>query len=535
MGRIRVLDCTLRDGGYINDWDFGKEGIDIILDSLDKSRIDIVEIGFLSNRIQKNTNLSKFTSVQDISDLIGEKPRHNIKVCMINYGEYELDDIPNATDVNLDGIRIAFHKKDVNEAIPYCDSLIKKGYKVFIQPMVAANYTDEEYLDLINKSNQINPYAFYVVDSFGVMKQNDVIRYFYMADYNLKKNIYIGFHSHNNLQLSYSNSQALISTNSTRELIVDSSIHGMGRGAGNLNTELFLDYLNTLNLGDYKVEPLLEAIDYVIKPIHVKRPWGYSLPHYLSAINNCHPNYATYLDDLSTLTVKDISILLSRMDSNKKNNFDKSYIKELYVKYQEENKDLTDDVEKLKAIFEGKEILLIAPGKSINSESEKVVDFIKKTKPIVIGVNFQPEDIPVDFLFFSNKRRYDQAVINSEERVICTSNIINNSSDHFVVNYDKLLNNIGAVEDNAGLMLLSLLYKLNILKIHLAGFDGYSLDKSLEESFAKKEFSTAQTMDRLERINLGMNYMINEFSKKMKINFLTAPVNIKIFNDKYYD
>ncbi len=223
------------------------------------------------------------------------------------------------------------------------------------------------------------------------------------------------------------------------------------------------------------------------------------------------------------------------MDSNKKNNFDKSYIKELYVKYQEENKDLIDDVEKLQAFFEGKEILIIAPGKSINSESEKVLDFIRKTKPIVIGVNFQPEDIPVDFLFFSNKRRYDQAVINSEERVICTSNIIDNSSDHFVVNYDKLLNNIGAVEDNAGLMLLSLLQKLNIVKIHLAGFDGYSLDKSLEESFAKKEFSTAQTMDRLERINLGMNYMINEFSKKMKINFLTTPVNIKIFNDKYYD
>ena len=535
MGRIRVLDCTLRDGGYINDWGFGKDSIDIILDSLDKSRIDIVEVGFLSNRIKKDENLSKFTSVEDISKLIGAKPRQNIKVCMINFGEYELDDKPNASDVNLDGIRVAFHKKDMDEAIPYSDALIKKGYKVFMQPMVAANYSDEEYLDLIKKSNKINPYAFYVVDSFGVMKQNDVIRYFYMADYNLNKNIYVGFHSHNNLQLSYSNSQALISTNSTRELIIDSSIHGMGRGAGNLNTELFIDYLNSLNMGDYEVEPLLEAIDYVIKPVYSKRPWGYSLPHYLSAVNNCHPNYATYLDDLSTLTVKDISNLLSRMDSSKKNNFDKSYIKELYVKYQEENKELKDDVENLREFFEGKEILLIAPGKSISSESDKVLEFIKKNKPVVIGVNFQPNDIPVDFLFFSNKRRYDQYVINSKERIVCTSNIIDESINHFVVNYDKLLNKIGAVEDNAGLMLLALLQKLNISSIHLAGFDGYSLDKSLEESFAKKEFSTAQTLDRLERINLGMNYMINDFSKKMEINFLTTPVNIKIFNDKYYD
>lgn len=532
MGRIRVLDCTLRDGGYINNWEFGEESIKFVLDSLDKSGVEIIEVGFLSNRIDNDVNLSKFTTVGDISNLIEPTSSNNIKVCMINFGEYNLEDIPQSSETCLGGFRVAFHKKDMEEAIKFCGELVIKGYKVFVQPMVAANYTDVEYLDLIEKSNQVKPYAFYVVDSFGVMKHDDLIRYFYMADYNVDKGIYIGFHSHNNLQLSYSNAQSLIATSTTRELIIDSSIHGMGRGAGNLNTELFLDYLNSLDYGQYNIDPLLEAIDYVIKPIYKVKPWGYSLPHYLSAINNCHPNYATYLDDLSTLTVKDISVLLSRLDKDKKNNFDKSYMKSLYLEYQEENIELKDDIEKLKEIFEGKTALLIAPGKSIITEVEKIKNFTHLNDIISIAVNFVPENLEYEYVFFSNKRRYDIATTDDISKIIATSNIIDKNNQHFVVNYDTLLNNIGAVEDNAGMMLLELLTKLNVAAIYLAGFDGYTLDKALEESYSRKEFTTAQTQDRLERINLGMTYLINEYSKKVRLYFLTKENNLKIFSDK---
>jgi 4-hydroxy 2-oxovalerate aldolase len=528
MSRIRVLDCTLRDGGYINNWGFGEKNIKFILNALDNSRLDIIEVGFLSNRIDKDDNLSKFTSMQDVSELIEKTSKDNLKVCMINFGEFSIDDIPQAKDVSVDGIRVAFHKKDLDEAIVYCQQLINKGYRVFLQPMVAANYTDEEYLYLIKQANRINPYAFYVVDSFGIMKQSDVIRYFFMADYNLKKDIYIGFHSHNNLQLSYSNAQALIATNTTRELIIDSSIHGMGRGAGNLNTELFLEYLNSLKLGDYDINPLLDAIDYVIKPIYLKKPWGYSLPHYLSAINNCHPNYATYLDDLATLTVKDMSIILSKLDPIKKNNFDREYIKKMYRNYQEENIELRDDSDKLDKILSLKDILLIAPGKSISLESNTIKSFIKNHKPIVLGVNFKPEEFDTDFLFFSNKRRYDKASPSHNKNIIVTSNIYDVSYDHYVVKYDNLLNQTRSVEDNAGLMLIKLLINIKVNKIYLAGFDGYDLKKSAEESFSKKEFSTGQTNERLERINLGMNYLINEFARHVDIDFVTMPAEIKL-------
>lgn len=120
----------------------------------------------------------------------------------------------------------------------------KKGYKVFVQPMVSLNYTDEEFLSLIQLVNHIKPYAFYIVDSFGMMNKKNLIRLFYLVEHNLDESIWIGFHSHNNKQLAYSNAQCLIDTQTARNLIIDSSIFGMGRGAGNLNTELIVEYLN---------------------------------------------------------------------------------------------------------------------------------------------------------------------------------------------------------------------------------------------------------------------------------------------------
>ena len=115
--------------------------------------------------------------------------------------------------------------------------------------MVSLSYTDEEFLDLIRRVNELEPYAFYIVDSFGMMKRKDLTRLFYLVEHNLNENIKIGFHSHNNMQLAYSNAQSLVDLHSDRELIIDASVYGMGRGAGNLNTELFVQYMRwqTLN------------------------------------------------------------------------------------------------------------------------------------------------------------------------------------------------------------------------------------------------------------------------------------------------
>ncbi|HFP8864919.1 TPA: 3-hydroxy-3-methylglutaryl-CoA lyase, partial [Enterococcus faecium] len=149
-----------------------------------------------------------------------------------------------------------------------------------------------EFLAVIKNVNQFKPYAFYIVDSFGMMKGKDLTRLFYMIEHNLEKDIQIGFHSHNNMQLAYSNAQKLITVQTNRSLIIDSSVYGMGRGAGNLNTELFVEYLNDNAGKKYQLKPLLYIIDEILNSFYQKSYWGYSLPNYISAVHNAHPNYA---------------------------------------------------------------------------------------------------------------------------------------------------------------------------------------------------------------------------------------------------
>jgi 4-hydroxy 2-oxovalerate aldolase len=528
MNKIRVLDCTLRDGGYINQWDFGYENIIQVVNSLNQAKIEIIEVGFLSNRVDKDVDKSKFTTIQDLSSVVSKCDGNALHVCMINYGEYNVEDLPTAKDFLIDGIRVAFHKKDLKSAVNFCKKVMDKGYKVFMQPMVAANYSDLEYLELIKYSNEIHPYAFYVVDSFGVMKENDVTKYFYLADYNLDKDIYIGFHSHNNLQLSYSNALSLLRVDTNRELIIDSSIFGMGRGAGNLNTELFIDYLNSMQKKEYKIYPLLEVIDYILKPIYHRKKWGYSLPHYLSAVNNCHPNYATYLDELNTLTVSDISFILQTLDSTQKNNFNKEYIKSRYIDYLENISKNRNDIEKIRGIFNDKMVLILAPGTSLKYYSDLVRQH-QTDNVITLSVNFNSEKIKSDYVFFSNKRRFEKAILSNGEKIIATSNINVSESVDFVIDYELLLNNVSDVEDNAGLMLIKLLYLLDVKSVLLAGFDGYSHSKENEENYYKQNLSIVQTDDIIDRKNLGMNYFLNEFSKKINIKLITKPKHLHIF------
>lgn len=520
MSRVKVLDCTLRDGGYINEWMFGDNNIDYVLSSLVESDVDIVEIGFLSNQTEANKDSSKFTSFEAMDERIKESYATTMFVCMINYGEFDIKEVPFRDETKIDGIRLAFHKKDVTGALEFAKGVIGKGFKLFLQPMVAANYNDHEYLDLIREANSLNPYAFYIVDSFGQMTKQDVIRYFFMVEYNLHRHIYVGYHSHNNLQLAYSNAQALLGLDSYRELIIDSSIYGMGRGAGNLNTELFVGYLNELKLGNYHISPLLNVIDYVLKPIYEVKYWGYSLPHYLSAINGCHPNYASYLTDRGTLTVKAIDDILSLITTEKKINFDKSYIRNLYYEYQEKLEAQISNVDQLNKLISDKNILLYFPGLSIIEEEDSIKRFVKsKDNLLKIAVNFLPQNYESDLVFFSNLRRYEKANITNNEKVILTSNIPNIKEVKFKVSYRELLSEVDGVQDNAGMMLIKLLIKHNVKEIYVAGLDGYSLDR--EVNFIDQSMSIAQTSERLKLINEGMNKLIKDFRNQTHLTFIT--------------
>lgn len=334
--KIKILDCTLRDGGYVNDNNFGNNTIKSIVKGLENARIDIIELGYI-----KNIKEYKDGKVDYPSFLTpGEKGFFNkdsgLEYTLMLLGEeYNIEHLEDHKQTGIDNIRMTFHRNSIVKAAEYAQIIIEKGYKLYLQPTATMRYTESELFELIDLCNNvIKPYGFAIVDTFGEMQQEDVIRLTRLFDQNLNEDIVLDFHSHNNLQLSFSNTMAFIVTCSeNRSIVVDSSLLGIGRGAGNLCTEIIANELNEKYDGNYDLTKILEIGSNEIEKIKGNHPWGYSLEYYLSAIRKCHPSYTIYYLGLKTLNVSDINNILSMISEEKKANFNKDYAQELYLAY----------------------------------------------------------------------------------------------------------------------------------------------------------------------------------------------------------
>lgn len=534
MSNIKVLDCTLRDGGYVNDWNFGKKNIQKIITGLFEANIDIMECGYLSDKAENSKlDLSMFMQEKEINEIIGSLPHKSI-VAMIDYGDYDVEQLPDANDSVLTGIRLAFHKKDLHNVETACDIIKRKGYDLYLQPMVSLSYSDMEFLQLIHITNRIVPYAFYIVDSFGTLKQKDLKRMLYMSDKNMNSNICLGFHSHNNLQLAYSNAQLVVMLQTNRTKIIDSSIFGMGRGAGNLNTELFLDFINDNYEGKYNIKPLLKIIDSIINPIYQEKYWGYSLAHYISAIHACHPNYATHLINKNSLLLEDIEQIIASIEGTKKYSYDIQYLEELYHSYMAKRDVGINNHILLENEFAGKKVLVIAPGKSSLIEQEKILEAVNNEKLITVSVNHEYSFIDnLDYIFVSNIRRFQMLDKNVYNKTIITSNINSNEKVFAQVSYQALLNDKEDITDNAGMMLIRLLINLGVKEIQLAGIDGYMAD--YEDNYSDKSLKLIMPKHITEKMNAGITELLQEYSKEANIYFVTTPRHLKAIwscNDK---
>jgi 3-deoxy-D-manno-octulosonate cytidylyltransferase len=503
---IRILDCTLRDGGYINNWNFEDRVSKNIVDALQKSEIDIFECGYLSEK-GNNENSTLFKTIDDI-DRIVSKEQKSKALLMINFGDYSVDQLPSSSEIF--GIRLAFHKKDLKEALELSQEIIQKGFRLFVQPMLTSTYSEEELFHLIKETNKIEPYAFYIVDSFGSMDKNELLKLLKFTELFLKEEIVIGFHSHNNMQMAFSNSIEFLS-NTNRDIILDSSIFGMGRGAGNLNSEIICDFLNKNRGTNYKLEPLLDVIDNYLEAIHQENFWGFSVAHFLSGKSRIHPNYATYLLNKKTLSVSQIDTVLNQIEENKKNSFDSNYIEQLYISsFKSDSSEIEFPKEK--------KILLIASGKNVSLEIEKIKDFIKREDPIVIGVNHINKMVETPYIFFSNQKRFDEFKADlGTRKTILTSNL--KSESWKKVDFKTLYNFKNINFDNASILLLNLLTKNGIGKIHIAGLDGYDLNKI--NNYSYREYTSVLNRDAISQVNENIEKAIRKLSETVEIEFLT--------------
>lgn len=518
MKDIQLLDCTLRDGGYVNDWEFGHSNLIGILERSADAGVDIIEIGFLDDRRPFDSNRSIMPDTQSAYDIWHScRKRPPMIVGMIDYGTCAIENLQPCKDSILDGIRVIFKEQKMQEAMTFCAKVKELGYKVFSQLVSITTYTDEALLDLIRLVNEVEPYAVSMVDTYGLLYPQDMLHYYQILDEQVKDTIKIGFHAHNNLQLAYANSLAFIEYQGKHDIIVDGTLFGMGKSAGNAPIELLAFRLNACYGKHYLVDSMLEGIEESVRGFYDQSPWGYQIMYYLSSYNKCHPNYVTFFIAKQNLTITGINALLSMIPKEDRLLYQKKVAEDVYCRYLEEMRD-ADSRRQLYEALKEKTILLVGPGKNIKLQQAKVKTFLEKEKPVMIAVNFIPEDFPVDYLFVTKQQRYHKLQLD-QQKVIATSNVAARCKCFdYVIEREPLLEKQERIIDNSFLMLLRLLYEIGIHSVHCAGFDGYSEKEdnyfisSMEYGFVKQE---------ARRLNSHVREVVAKYRGEMDIQFIT--------------
>lgn len=530
MKNIQILDCTLRDGGRIINCEFPDAVIRDISLELSNANIDIIELGFLRrpDLVSDQSNTTFFTEISQMIPYISKKNQDTMYVAFVDYDMYDFSKLDKCDGKSITGIRVGFTKKqwleDKQGILETLYFVKNQGYHLFVQGVNSLAYSDRELLDVIDLMNEIKPYSFGIVDTYGAMYLEDVIHYYNLVDYNLDNQIRIDIHTHNNFQLAFASAQEIVRlTTAKRNVILDATLNGMGKCAGNLNTELIVDYLSRKKNYNYDMDIILDVIDRYIYPIKNDKEWGYSIPAFMAGIYKLHPNNIIYLTEKYRLNSKDMKYIVSSIDTEKRQRYDYQNIRKLYRDYCESKVDEEKTIEQLEEYFKGKTIVVLAPGRTIELEHQRIDQYIRGHDTLVIGVNFIPKNLKYNFLFYANTIHWEK-ISNWIERDHCilTSNIHTDVDGTFLVDYSSLIVDDSVLGDNSTIMLLYLLKKLEVRKIMLAGFDGLNEygDNYVDHTFPNRKNSLNAMQVNREVTNLFEQYK-EKVHGKISIDFLT--------------
>lgn len=276
-----MLDCTLRDGGYYTNWDFDQSSVDVYLEAFNHLPVDYLEIGYRSNPMKEYLG-EYFYLPEYVLKKIREQSNKKIAV-ILNEKDVRASDaesLLNPCKPYLDMVRIAVAPDNFKRALKLGEVVRKLGFEVSFNVMYMSEWeSNPELMSLIQNVDGVVDY-FYMVDSFGgvfpedVKKSMDLIR--------SKTDIKLGFHGHNNLEMALSNTLTAIENGVD---IVDATITGMGRGAGNLKMELLLTVLNSQGKIDFEYNWLSKVTD-VFSELQKQYEWGTNLPYMVSGANS---------------------------------------------------------------------------------------------------------------------------------------------------------------------------------------------------------------------------------------------------------
>ena len=285
---MKILDCTIRDGGYVNNWDFDIRFVGKLAQALQAANVDYIELGFVDPRqTPKDKDFSNLS--EETINIIKEEYGITTPIAaMVNCYEglsYDVNKLPK----NIDLLRIATHYDTYETAL--LSALYSDVAQAAVNFMGISNYNDEQLKEILRHAyeykRRINYY--YVADSFGACTPKTLLHIFNIIEEHFGTPRQFGFHPHDNISCAFANTLAALDSGAG---IVDSSVLGMGRGAGNLKTELLIGYLEQQQY-NYSVLPVLEFIDNEMFRITDRHTWGLNSYQMLSGLMSTHPNYAT--------------------------------------------------------------------------------------------------------------------------------------------------------------------------------------------------------------------------------------------------
>ncbi len=287
---VKVFDCTIRDGGLVNNYHFTDEFVKAHYETCVAAGVDYMEIGKNNSpsiMSEEEFGAWNFCKEEDIRRIVGEN-NTNMKIAvMSDIGRTVPSELLPKSESVVDMIRIATYIHQLPAAIELIEEAHAKGYKTTVNIMAISKSFDDELNEVLEQLSKTNVDIIYIADSFGSFYPEQINKltekYLSYAEKTGKK---IGIHAHNNLQLAYANTiEAMIYGAS----FLDVTISGLGRGAGNCPLELLIGFLKNPK---YKLMPVLKFIEEYIVPLEKELDWGYSIPYMLTGQLNEHPRAA---------------------------------------------------------------------------------------------------------------------------------------------------------------------------------------------------------------------------------------------------
>ena len=488
--KIKLLDCTLRDGGYYNNWFFKKELINEYLKVMGMLKIDYVEIGF---RFLDKIKTKGECAYSDETFLRTLKIPKNLKIgIMINasdfVGQKNILELAEKNFINkqksiISFIRIACHHHEVKEVMPLVNWLKKKGYEICVNIMQIPELSSNEIKNTVNEVKKSKADVLYFADSMGSLDSDKTKKIIKQIKSVWKKST--GIHTHDNMGKALENS--LVAINNSVNWI-DCTVTGMGRGPGNTKTEHLVLELNRKN---NNLINLFNLIKKYFEPLKKKYRWGSNPFYYFAGLNSIHPTFVQEMLSDDLFDNEDIYYNLKYLSSVG----GKKYSKELITLGKNYYKKTSMGEWEPISVLKNREVLIIGPGESVIKHKLKLLKFIKKNKPIVLILN-AINPIPIKYVYanvvchtlrllsdiskYKKSKKYLIAPFSSFSK-----NIKSRISAKKMLNFGlQVKNNKFKFEKNRVVLpnSLAITYTLGICtsgkckKIIFAGLDGYNKD-----------------------------------------------------------